>query len=995
MRINTSGNVGIGTTGPYTKMEIVSGKLQVNGGGSLGSAGSGTVNVFTAGGARISLYDSSNQSFITSVVNGANSDLALGANNTEYVRILGSSGNVGIGTAVPGYALSVAGVIHGQATANSGDVLRIGNDTKLVDIDIANTTGLYGLQDGTVASLKLGSGGGTISGYNGNVGIGTTGPGAKLDVYDGFAYIQKDGVTDYNEGQLTIREITKTGTYGGRLSIGYDQANDKGFLQAVSPGTSNYPLLLNPNGGNVGIGTTTTSYNLDVLGSVRAQYGLNVPSPYSINSGGTGNVLGAVAWNSGVYLMGVNCPSCLVTYATSSRRFKDQIETLEVTEEEMAKVLDLATMFKTFHWKADPNPNGRDYGLIAEEISDIGFEKIVVREKTGEPLSVRYDMIPIFTLPIIKRHDDILKHIRLDSVRNIGMERRTASGAGNALTLNAGGAFAGGTDLAGGNLTLASGISTGNAASDIIFQTSGGGSSGTADKAMAEVMRITGSGNVGIGMASPGAQLDLSTDSARKLSTTTWQTGSDARIKKDVQSIGDALDVIRKVRPVKFRYTPEFLAAHPSLKDADYYNFIAQEYRQVFPDSVTEDSVDGIFYLNSSFMIPYAIAGVKTLDQQISSISQNVASISSALSEQQAQFGGLQNQIALLSTEMDELRMAIASGSLNYGMGTVASGSGALDGLLQAIGLGDTVEITHKTGFENLKFKSLKSVIIDAPVALVKTIWAKGDAIVEGIRKTYYAVADLFPNVDLATMVANWVSRDIMISQDASLEETSLFSGQGAQAAKQSKTDLAENGAYLATYGVDSTRGEIQLSGSSDLISGEAKIYFDYSFTAVISDKVPLKVLVTPTTNSIRGQLYTAQKSVYGFIVRELNGVSDGKFDWLVIARRKGYEGADGESLNVQKFNGSNVQEFNSLNSQSSTSEQTETPTPAPTPEPSVSPEPTPAPTESPTPGLTPEPSPEPTPLPISPSESLGGQATVSESPASEPTPSPEPSPTP
>ncbi|OGZ32702.1 MAG: hypothetical protein A3H02_02955 [Candidatus Niyogibacteria bacterium RIFCSPLOWO2_12_FULL_41_13] len=126
---------------------------------------------------------------------------------------------------------------------------------------------------------------------------------------------------------------------------------------------------------------------------------------------------------------------------------------------------------------------------------------------------------------------------------------------------------------------------------------------------------IDSSGQVGIGTGSPGAQLDLSTDSARKLTTTTWTTGSDVRIKTNIQSIGDGLDIISRVRPVKFNYTPEFLAAHPSAQDVDYYNFIAQEYQQVFPDSVST-STDGLLYLNSSNMIPYAIAGIKELDQR-------------------------------------------------------------------------------------------------------------------------------------------------------------------------------------------------------------------------------------------------------------------------------------------------------------------------------------------------------------------------------------------
>src|SRR3989338_10186891 len=92
--------------------------------------------------------------------------------------------------------------------------------------------------------------------------------------------------------------------------------------------------------------------------------------------------------------------------------------------------------------------------------------------------------------------------------------------------------------------------------------------------------------------------------------------------------------------------------------------------------------------------------------------------------------------------------------------------------------------------------------------------------------------------------------------------------------------------------GVDSARGEIVLSGSSDLIGGEAKIFFDFLFSSIISPDVPLKVLVTETT-FIQGQIYVSEKTPYGFVVKGVNGAVDGKFDWLVIARRKEYEGAD------------------------------------------------------------------------------------------------------
>jgi len=75
-------------------------------------------------------------------------------------------------------------VITGSLTAttglispvNGGAYLRGGDDAELWDINVTNTVGLYGQQDQTVGSLKLGSGGGTISGRSGNIGVGTITP---------------------------------------------------------------------------------------------------------------------------------------------------------------------------------------------------------------------------------------------------------------------------------------------------------------------------------------------------------------------------------------------------------------------------------------------------------------------------------------------------------------------------------------------------------------------------------------------------------------------------------------------------------------------------------------------------------------------------------------------------------------------------------------------------------------------------------------------------
>ena len=109
---------------------------------------------------------------------------------------------------------------------------------------------------------------------------------------------------------------------------------------------------------------------------------------------------------------------------------------------------------------------------------------------------------------------------------------------------------------------------------------------GTTFNAPAMVIQSS-TGNVGIGTTSPSYQLQLSTDSAAKPTSSLWSIASDARIKADIESVSTstALARIEAVRPVSFRYIPEYLDETKS-EDKTYYNFIAQELEQVFPECV-------------------------------------------------------------------------------------------------------------------------------------------------------------------------------------------------------------------------------------------------------------------------------------------------------------------------------------------------------------------------------------------------------------------------
>ncbi len=100
-----------------------------------------------------------------------------------------------------------------------------------------------------------------------------------------------------------------------------------------------------------------------------------------------------------------------------------------------------------------------------------------------------------------------------------------------------------------------------------------------------ELMRITGTGRVGIGRTPTTNQLEIS-GNASKAAAGGWLANSDRRIKTDIRDIDNSLELIKSIRPVKYKYTEEWKRRNPSIKDQYYYSFIAQEYQKIFPEAV-------------------------------------------------------------------------------------------------------------------------------------------------------------------------------------------------------------------------------------------------------------------------------------------------------------------------------------------------------------------------------------------------------------------------
>ena len=88
--------------------------------------------------------------------------------------------------------------------------------------------------------------------------------------------------------------------------------------------------------------------------------------------------------------------------------------------------------------------------------------------------------------------------------------------------------------------------------------------------------------NVGIGTTAPAYRLQLGSGDAAKPGTSTWVIASDRRLKQDISSFTDGLEVLKQVKPVWFRYNGE--AGLP--QDKKYVGVIAQEMQQVAPYTI-------------------------------------------------------------------------------------------------------------------------------------------------------------------------------------------------------------------------------------------------------------------------------------------------------------------------------------------------------------------------------------------------------------------------
>jgi len=172
--VNEGGQLGLNAPGgTYTSasfLDIYQNQVRVLRGSNAGSDGLVTQwNLHTK---QMQLPAYTNAS---SFAGTATANLAVDSGgNVITVSTTGGSVFPYTGNAVITGSLTVTQPIY--VPINGGMYFQGGDDAALYDINVVNTMGIYGVQDSTIGSIKLGSGGGIISGKGGNIGIGTTNP---------------------------------------------------------------------------------------------------------------------------------------------------------------------------------------------------------------------------------------------------------------------------------------------------------------------------------------------------------------------------------------------------------------------------------------------------------------------------------------------------------------------------------------------------------------------------------------------------------------------------------------------------------------------------------------------------------------------------------------------------------------------------------------------------------------------------------------------------
>tara|TARA_R110001592_G_scaffold168058_2_gene403866 strand:- start:209 stop:1438 length:1230 start_codon:yes stop_codon:yes gene_type:complete len=389
MRITSAGNVGIGTTSPQSGF-----KLDVNG----SSVTRGSAYVLT----ELNHYGTND--FSINASQGL-TDIKFIAGGAERIRIK-RQGNVGIGTTSPLEKLDVAGTARMDIGITEG-IHYIGTS---VEHWGDGGTGMQFPANDTI-SFRTASSDRLYINSTGNVGIGTTSPGQKLDVN---GVVQSDRFfvgtnASANQWAVQVRNNASTadsGIYFNNNSSEIYLRNSSNVIGArIRSNSTSYF-----NGGDVGIGTASPQERLHVSGETHPSIKLSSSSDgnYNVilNCGYRNEALNLSVGGYKVFTTeGFNTPETTHLYSNNSKALSlasNQAATFTSTvtatnfinssderlKENIEEVCNnnVEVNWKTFNFKTEKEQ--KRYGVIAQELEKTNPE--FVREDSQGFKSVAY-----------------------------------------------------------------------------------------------------------------------------------------------------------------------------------------------------------------------------------------------------------------------------------------------------------------------------------------------------------------------------------------------------------------------------------------------------------------------------------------------------------------------------------------------------------------------------------------------------------------------------
>ena len=144
-----------------------------------------------------------------------------------------------------------------------------------------------------------------------------------------------------------------------------------------------------------------------------------------------------------------------------------------------------------------------------------------------------------------------------------------------------------------------------------------------------------------------GGTLRMTIDTSGNIGATTGTNifnASDERLKKNISSLSNSLDIIEKLNPVKFNWIDDFVESE---NDKTLYGFIAQEVQDVFPDAVEsftspdkdgnptnlivgDKTIDKALTVREKFLVPLLTKAIQELSEQNKSLKERITALENA-----------------------------------------------------------------------------------------------------------------------------------------------------------------------------------------------------------------------------------------------------------------------------------------------------------------------------------------------------------------------------